>query len=51
LEYDGDGNDDLLLIGNDYSAEVINGRYDAFNGLMLKGNGKGKRKGEKNKIM
>ncbi len=40
-DYDGDGNDDLLLIGNDYSAEVINGRYDAFNGLMLKGNGKG----------
>jgi hypothetical protein len=40
-DYDDDGNDDLLLIGNDYSAEVINGRYDAFNGLMLKGNGKG----------
>jgi hypothetical protein len=40
-DYDADGRDDILLIGNDYSAEVINGRYDAFDGLMLKGDGSG----------
>jgi hypothetical protein len=30
-----------MLVGNDYSAEVINGRYDAFQGLFLKGDGLG----------
>jgi hypothetical protein len=40
-DVDGDGNLDLLLSGNDYSTEPSVGRYDAFNGLYLKGDGKG----------
>ncbi|GAB3533574.1 VCBS repeat-containing protein [Pontibacter brevis] len=40
-DVDGDGNLDLLLVGNDYGTEVFTGRYDAFAGLYLKGNGKG----------
>ncbi|HSB93664.1 MAG TPA: VCBS repeat-containing protein, partial [Flavitalea sp.] len=40
-DFDGDGNLDVLLAGNDYGTEVSVGRYDAFNGLLLKGNGKG----------
>ena len=38
---DGDGNLDLLLAGNDFGMEPYSGRHDAFNGLMLKGDGKG----------
>lgn len=41
-DYDGDGNLDMLLVGNSYATEVVVGRYDAFTGLYLKGNGKGK---------
>ena len=37
-----DGNIDAVLVGNDYGNEVFSGRYDAFNGLVLLGNGKGK---------
>jgi enediyne biosynthesis protein E4 len=37
-----DGNQDILLVGNDYGTQVELGRYDAFNGLVLTGNGKGK---------
>ena len=40
-DFDGDGNLDLALSGNDYGNEVIDGRYDAFNGLVLMGDGKG----------
>jgi len=40
-DLDGDGHKDALLSGNDYSAEKNGGWYDAFNGLLLKGNGKG----------
>jgi len=40
-DVDGDGNLDALLTGNDFSAEKNGGRYDAFNGLLLKGDGKG----------
>ncbi len=40
-DFDGDGNLDVLLNGNDYGTEVSVGRYDALNGLLLKGNGKG----------
>lgn len=40
-DFDGDGNLDVIMNGNDYSTEVTTGRYDAFNGLMLKGDGKG----------
>jgi len=38
---DQDGNLDLLLVGNDFGNELTAGRYDAFNGLILKGDGKG----------
>ena len=40
-DYDGDGNLDVLINGNDYGTEPILGRYDALNGLLLKGDGKG----------
>jgi hypothetical protein len=40
-DFDGDGNDDILLVGNTYATEVNSGREDAGNGLMLKGDGKG----------
>jgi hypothetical protein len=40
-DFDGDGNVDLLATGNDYGTEVSVGRYDACNGLFLKGDGKG----------
>jgi len=40
-DFDHDGNLDLALSGNDYGNEVTNGRYDAFNGLVLLGDGKG----------
>jgi hypothetical protein len=36
-----DGNPDILMIGNDYGNEVFFGRYDAFRGLALLGNGMG----------
>jgi hypothetical protein len=32
---------DILLTGNDYGNEVAIGRYDALNGLLLRGDGKG----------
>ena len=41
-DYNKDGNLDIVLTGNDFGAEVGQGRMDAFNGLMLLGNGKGK---------
>ncbi|HWZ02786.1 MAG TPA: VCBS repeat-containing protein, partial [Mucilaginibacter sp.] len=40
-DFDGDGNLDVIMNGNDFGTEVGTGRYDAFNGLMLKGDGKG----------
>jgi hypothetical protein len=40
-DYDADGFEDVLLTGNFYGAEVINGQYDAFKGLFLQGNGHG----------
>jgi len=40
-DFDGDGNLDIAISGNDFGTEVNTGRYDAFNGLMLKGDGKG----------
>lgn len=39
-DFDGDGNPDLVINGNDYGTEVSIGRYDALNGLLLKGDGK-----------
>jgi hypothetical protein len=40
-DFDGDGNLDILINGNDFGTEVFTGRYDAMNGLLLKGDGKG----------
>lgn len=40
-DVDGDGNLDLLLVGNDYGMDPNSGRHDAFAGLCLKGDGKG----------
>ena len=40
-DFDGDGNLDFLINGNDWGTEVTVGRYDALNGLLLMGNGHG----------
>ncbi len=40
-DFNGDGNLDLAITGNDYGTEVNTGRYDAMNGLVLQGNGRG----------
>ncbi|MHA4895743.1 VCBS repeat-containing protein [Pedobacter sp. PWIIR3] len=40
-DFDGDGNLDVLINGNDYGTDAAIGRYDALNGLILKGDGKG----------
>jgi hypothetical protein len=40
-DFDGDGNLDVLMNGNDFGTHISIGRYDALNGLLLKGNGKG----------
>jgi len=41
-DFDGDGNPDICMNTNDYGTEPSYGRYDALNGLILKGDGKGK---------
>jgi enediyne biosynthesis protein E4 len=40
-DVDNDGNNDILLAGNEYQSAVMTGRYDALYGLCLKGDGKG----------
>ncbi|WP_375444182.1 VCBS repeat-containing protein [uncultured Fibrella sp.] len=40
-DVDRDGKLDVMLVGNDYGGEVLAGRYDAMNGLFLRGDGKG----------
>ena len=40
-DFDGDGNLDLIINGNDYGTEPFVGRYDGCNGILLKGDGKG----------
>ncbi len=40
-DFDHDGNLDALLVGNSYSTEVSTGRYDAFIGVYLRGDGNG----------
>lgn len=40
-DFDGDGNIDIALNGNEFSMTPVLGRYDAMNGLVLKGDGKG----------
>ena len=41
IDVDQDDNLDVMLVGNDYGNNVYWGRYDAFNGAYLKGNGRG----------
>ncbi len=41
VDYNKDGYDDVLLVGNDYGNEVFIGKYDASNGFLLQGDGKG----------
>jgi hypothetical protein len=40
-DVDGDGNLDVVLVGNEYGSDLVAGQMDAFDGLVLKGNGKG----------
>ncbi|HEV8513727.1 MAG TPA: VCBS repeat-containing protein, partial [Cyclobacteriaceae bacterium] len=40
-DVNGDGNLDVIMVGNDFGNEVFFGRYDAFTGLVLLGNCKG----------
>ncbi len=40
-DYNNDGNLDVLMAGNSYSTEASTGRYDAMEGLLLTGDGKG----------
>ena len=40
-DFNNDGDLDILLIGNDFGNEIISGRYDALNGVVLLGDGAG----------
>ncbi len=40
-DFNNDGNLDVVINGNDFGTEVATGRYDALNGLLLLGDGKG----------
>ena len=40
-DFDGDGNLDVLINGNDFGTDISIGRYDALHGLLLKGDGNG----------
>lgn len=40
-DVDNDNNLDIILVGNDYGNEIISGRYDALNGVVLLGDGAG----------
>lgn len=40
-DFNGDGNLDIAINGNDFGTEVSVGRYDALNGLIMLGDGKG----------
>ena len=40
-DFDKDGNLDVCMNTNDFGTDPSNGRYDALNGLVLKGDGKG----------
>lgn len=39
-DFDSDGNLDICINTNDFGTDPANGRYDALNGLVLKGTGK-----------
>jgi hypothetical protein len=41
FDVDGDGNLDVIALGNSYAPEALSGRYDASIGWVLKGNGHG----------
>ncbi len=41
-DFTGDGNPDLLMAGNNYAFELFTGHQDAFIGLLLSGDGRGK---------
>ena len=41
MDINGDSYLDILMVGNDYGNEVYAGRYDAFTGLVLIGDGNG----------
>ncbi len=49
-DFDGDGNIDLLLVGNNFFTEVESGRYDASSGTVLLGDGKGGFMGSPNRF-
>lgn len=38
-DFDGDGQLDAVMVGNDFSSETHYGKYDALTGIFLKGNG------------
>jgi enediyne biosynthesis protein E4 len=40
-DFNADGNPDIILSGNEYGMHPYLGRYDALNGLVLQGDGKG----------
>ena len=40
-DMDEDGNLDIVAVGNNFTSDVLSGRYDAGNGLVLQGDGKG----------
>jgi len=40
-DFDNDGNLDLVATGNDFGTELSMGKYDALNGIFLRGDGKG----------
>jgi hypothetical protein len=40
-DYNFDGKDDLLLVGNSHSSNVEDGQHDAFKGLFMEGDGRG----------
>ena len=40
-DFDGDSNIDVAINTNDFGTDLTSGRYDALNGLLLKGDGKG----------
>lgn len=41
IDLNEDGFLDVMLVGNDFGGELFSGRYDALNGLILYGDGKG----------
>ncbi|MBC7904198.1 MAG: FG-GAP repeat protein [Gemmatimonadaceae bacterium] len=40
-DFNGDGQQDIILAGNEYGIPVSTGRYDASFGMILEGDGRG----------